>query len=88
MNALTQNPFALRGLIYKEDRMEGNNRPPYQRPCRITTADGGEYEAKLIHLNPRYHTHAMDPDLWRREGDIPRRDRYISPDKVTKWEEI
>lgn len=41
--------------------------PPYQTPCWIHTRDGEEYEAELIHLNPRYHTHA-NPDVWKLTG--------------------
>lgn len=39
-------------------------KPPYQTPCIIKTKDG-EFKAQLIHLNPKYHTRAGNPDKWR-----------------------
>ena len=67
--------------------MNEKKRPPFGKVCRIWTKDGGEYEAKLIHLNPRYHRKAEDLDVWRREGDIPRKQRYIRPAEVVGWKE-
>lgn len=48
--------------------MSEKKRPPFNKVCRIRTKDGEEYEAKLIHLNPRYHRKAEDLNVWRREG--------------------
>lgn len=63
--------------------MNEQKRPPFNRICRIRTKDGGEYEAKYIKLN-RY---AGKLERWRREGDVPRKERYIRPAEVVGWEE-
>lgn len=74
--------------VFKEKDMEWIGRPPYNRECVIRTEDGAEYRAKLIRLNPRYHTRVKDLDVWRREGDIPKKERYIQPGKVIGWTEL
>jgi hypothetical protein len=55
--------------------------PPYQTPCWIKTRDGEEYEAELIHLNPKYHTHA-NPDVWKLKGF---KKKYLENDNVVEW---
>lgn len=59
-------------------------RKPYQTLCLIRTTDGSEYKAKLIKLN-RY---AGKQELWRREDDVPKREKYIKPRDVVMWQEI
>ena len=68
--------------------MEWIGKPKYHKPCRIWTVSGDEYEATLIHLNPRYHTKAGELDVWRREDSVPKKQRYIQLKDVTVWEEI
>ena len=67
------------------DRME---RKVYQKLCIIRTKGGHEYKAKLIHLNPRYCRKADNLDVWRREGDLPKKERYIKPKDVKEWKAI
>lgn len=59
-------------------------RKPYQRLCLIRTTDGAEYKAKLIKLNK----YAGKQELWRREDDVPKREKYIKPRDVVMWQEI
>lgn len=59
-------------------------RAPYQRECIITLRDGTEYKAKLIKLNK----YAGKQELWRREDDVPKKQRYIKPREVTEWREL
>lgn len=54
----------------------------YQTVYTIKTKDGHEYKAKLIHLNPRYCRKAKCLDVWRREDDVPKKERYIKSDDV------
>ena len=56
--------------------------PPYQTPCWIHTRDGEEYEAELIHLNPRYHTRMKDCDVWKLTGF---KKKYLENDNVVEW---
>lgn len=46
----------------------------------IRTADGHEYKARLIKLN-KYCGKLI---RWRREGDVPHKQRYLRPDEVVK----
>jgi hypothetical protein len=55
---------------------------------KVDTFDGRTYEAKMIHLNPQYHRKAESLDVWRREGDVPRKQRYVQPKDVESWEAI
>ena len=64
--------------IYRLNRSETH--PPYQTPCLVHTQSGEEYEAELIHLNPRYHTH-VNPDVWKVRG----KKKYLEYDEVVEW---
>lgn len=44
----------------------------------IKTADGHEYKARLIKLNK----YCGKQELWRREDDVPHKQRYLRPDEV------
>ena len=63
--------------------MEWLGHPPFGKLCLIKTVDGGEYKAKMIKLNG----YAGKRELWRREDDVPRKERYINVNDVTMWEE-
>lgn len=63
--------------------MEWIGRPPYGKLCQIKTKDGGEYRAKLIKLNK----YCGKQELWRREDEVPKKERYIKPKDVIGWEE-
>lgn len=63
--------------------MQENRRPPYQKPCRITTKDGEEYTAELYHMNEKYHTRVKDLDRWR-----VAKHHWIKASEVTAWEEL
>lgn len=59
-------------------------KPPYQTICLIRTKDGKTYRAELIRLNK----YAGNLERWRREDDVPRKQRYIQPKDVESWEAI
>jgi len=63
--------------------MHEQKRPPFNKVCRIRTKDGGEYEATYIRMNK----YAGKLERWRREGDVPRKERYIKPAEVVGWKE-
>lgn len=63
--------------------MEWLGHPPFGKLCLIWTVDGGVYKAKMIKLN-RY---AGKRELWRREDDVPKKERYINVKDVIMWEE-
>lgn len=50
----------------------------------IKTRDGHEYEAKLIKTN-KFSGKLI---RWRREGDVPRKQRYLRPEEVVECQEI
>lgn len=64
--------------------MEWIGNPPYQKLCLIHTADGNEYKARLIKLNK----YAGKKILWRREDDVPKKQRYLKPSEVVGWDMI
>lgn len=64
--------------------MEWIGDPPFQKLCIIHTVDGGEYKARLIKLNK----YAGKKILWRREDDVPKKQRFIQRDEVVGWEEV
>lgn len=63
--------------------MNEKKRPPFNKVCRIRTKDGEEYEATYIRLNQ----YAGKLERWRREDDVPRKQRYIRPAEVVGWKE-
>lgn len=64
--------------------MEWIGHPPYQSLCLIKTKDGAEYKARLIKLNK----YAGKQELWRREDDVPKKQKYIKAKDVVLWQEI
>jgi hypothetical protein len=56
--------------------------PPYHADCYIHTRDGAEYEAELIHLNPRYHTRLKGCDGWKIHGF---KKKYLEDNEVVEW---
>lgn len=62
--------------MVKENDMETKFNTVYL----IKTKDGQEYEAKLIKLN-KYCGKLI---RWRREGDVPHKQRYLRPDEVVE----
>ncbi|MBR0085665.1 MAG: hypothetical protein IJL97_03850 [Lachnospiraceae bacterium] len=63
--------------------MEWIGRPPYGTLCQIQTKDG-TYKAKLIRTNK----YSGKKDVWRREDEVPRKQRYIKPRDVIVWEQL
>lgn len=50
----------------------------------IRTRDGQTYKAKLIKLNK----YAGKQTLWRREGEVPHKQRYLKPGDIVSAQEI
>ena len=68
---------------------DGEYRPPYQKPCRLSLIGGEEVVAELYSFNQQYHSKCPVPDRWRRVGkNIPKRKRWIDMDKVVMWKLI
>ena len=60
----------------------------YNQLYELTLNTGEKCLAKLVHINTQFNSRCKEPDVWRREVDVPGKKRHVQMKDVKEWRTV